>query len=176
VILVRHSVPEIEAARPACQWGLSKEGRARCLSLADDLRPHHPELILSSTEPKAQETAALLAKALHLAWHTAENLHEHERASVPFFESRAAFHEAIQAFFRHPHARVFGDETAIQALNRFANALRHALSLYPEKTVVIISHGTVMSLFIAHLTGDDPCAVWQKLKFPDFVVIPPSSR
>jgi hypothetical protein len=32
-VLVRHSVPEVDPARPAEEWRLSEEGRARCAAL-----------------------------------------------------------------------------------------------------------------------------------------------
>ena len=57
LILVRHSSPEIVPAVPADQWPLSEAGRLRCKTLAKKLAAHHPNVVVSSTEIKALETA-----------------------------------------------------------------------------------------------------------------------
>lgn len=172
LILVRHSVPELDSAQPGKLWGLSADGRARCLPLADALRAYQPDLIFASTERKAQETATLLAEALRLPWQTADNLHEHERPNTPFFPTPDEFHAALANFFRRPDALVFGAETATQALARFQTAVENIFSQHPHKNVLIVSHGTVMALFLAHRTGDNAFEIWQKLKLPDFVALP----
>lgn len=141
------------------------------MPLAAALRQSQPDHILSSTEPKAQETAACLAEALHLPWATADGLHEHERPHLPFV-SPDAFHAAITSFFQHPDELVFGAETAVQAHARFARALQHVLALHPAQTTIVVTHGTVMSLYLAHLSGGDAFKIWQNLKMPDFVVLP----
>ena len=169
LILVRHSAPEIDLARPAYQWTLSAEGRARCIPLADALRPYQPDRILSSTEPKAQETAAHVADHLRLPWTTADGLHEHERPNIPFV-TPDAFRASVASFFHHPDELVFGAETAAQAYARFALALQNALALHPTQTTLVVTHGTVMSLYLAHRTGEDAFKIWQTLKMPDFVV------
>ncbi|MCB9134984.1 MAG: histidine phosphatase family protein [Anaerolineales bacterium] len=172
LILVRHSVPVIDSARPAKLWRLSEEGRARCLPLADALRAYRPAIVLASIELKAQETAALLAESLHLPWQTADGLHEHERPNTPFFPTLDEFRSAIATFFRHPDILIFGAETASQTLTRFQAALAHILPQHPAQTVLIVSHGTVMALFLAHQTGGDAFEIWQNLQMPDFVALP----
>lgn len=170
IILVRHSVPEIDPARPARQWTLSAEGRARCIPLAEDLRSLQPQQIISSIEPKAQETAACLAELLHLPRTTADGLHEHERPHQSLL-TPDAFRAAVASFFRHPDALVFGTETAVQARARFTLALQHVFALHPAQTLIVVTHGTVMSLYLAHLTDQDAFEIWQNLKMPDFVVL-----
>jgi broad specificity phosphatase PhoE len=82
LILVRHSAPEIIPGLPAHQWHLSETGRARCKLLADEMRHYSPEVLVSSVEPKAQETAQLVAAQLGLTFQTVEGLHEHKRREI----------------------------------------------------------------------------------------------
>jgi broad specificity phosphatase PhoE len=170
VLLVRHSLPEIAADRPARQWRLNAEGRQRCRPLAEKLAAYGPAQVITSQEPKAQETGRLLAEGLGLAWETAAGLHEHERDGVPFLE-QAEWERQVADFFARPNELVLGSETAIQAGERFAAALQRVLDRFPGQTVVIVSHGTVMSLLAADRTGIDPLPFWRSLAMPDLVIL-----
>jgi broad specificity phosphatase PhoE len=46
LILVKHSLPEIEEDRPANTWKLSEEGRLRAHRLAEQLEGFEPEVIV----------------------------------------------------------------------------------------------------------------------------------
>jgi broad specificity phosphatase PhoE len=99
LIMVKHSLPEIVENLPAREWRLSNEGRIRAEKLADRLRGYHPEIIASSVEPKAMETAEIIAGKHGLAVHVFEGLHEHERDTVPFL-SRDQFESAVLEFLK----------------------------------------------------------------------------
>lgn len=170
LILVRHSIPAIDPARSADQWSLSAEGRQRCAPLADRLAQHHPGVIVTSVEPKAVETARLVAERLGLPLEVAEGLHEHDRRGVPF-ESRAAFEAAVARFFAEPARLVFGNETADGAHARFAAAVAVVLARHPGENVAVVTHGTVMTLFVARANRLEPFAFWRQLGLPALVVL-----
>lgn len=98
-------------------------------------------------------------------------LHEHDRANTPFLATRTQFHTAVENFFDHPAQLVFGNETAQQALTRFTQAIHHALTLHPNHTIAIVSHGTVITLFIAHFNRLNALDVWHKLDIPDLIIL-----
>ena len=170
LILVKHSLPAVETEYPANQWKLSEEGRSRIHRLAEKLRRFEPEVLLSSSEPKAKETAEILAGLLQLEMQVAEDLHEHDRTNTPFL-SPEAFQESIREFFAKPDQLVFGKETADQAHARFESAMEAALSDHMGKTIMIVSHGTVLSLFISRRTGISHWLLWNELGLPSFVVL-----
>lgn len=171
LILVKHSHPEIIPGVPANAWHLSAEGQRRCAPLADALAPYAPTVILSSTEPKAAETARLVAERLGLPVKGAEGLHEHDRTDLPFL-SADDFQAAVARFFAEPGRLVMGGETADEAQARFAAAVAAVLAAHPaEETVVIVAHGTVIALFVAAVAGLDGRALWQRLGLPAFVVL-----
>ncbi len=170
LILIKHAMPVIDPARSAPEWVLSEEGRAQSLRLAERLTPYNPEVIVSSDEPKAQETARIVAERLNLALQIAPGLHEHDRQGVPYVD-KAQFHATVLNFFANPSKLVFGRETADEACERFHKALQASVGQYQAENVVVVSHGTVISLFVAKMTGTEPFPVWERLGLPAFVVM-----
>jgi broad specificity phosphatase PhoE len=171
LILVRHSLPEMVAGVPASQWSLSTEGRRRCKSLAERLAEHKPTFVITSEEPKAIETGKIVARLLSLPCESELGLHEHERAVIQDLDSRESFQAQVTRFFEHPDQLVFGRETADQAYARFTAALARIVEKYPLGTLAIVSHGTVMALFIARANGFTPVPFWKSLGLPAFAVL-----
>jgi broad specificity phosphatase PhoE len=175
LILVKHSEPAIVEGVPAREWKLSEAGRIRASRLAELLAEYSPQVIVSSFEPKAVETANIIAGDLDLSLHLMENLHEHARDKVPFL-SRSEFDKGISQFFEHLQELVFGNETAVQAQARFQQAVEQVLREYQYEIVVIVAHGTVISLFVSHLTGVSAYSFWRELGLPSFVVLDLKSK
>lgn len=168
LLLVRHAAVVAEINKPAHTWTLSAEGRAKCQALAPKLRRYQPTVFVASHEPKAQETAQLLATALGCASETAPDLHEHDRNGVGWL-SPAAFEASLTAFFTRPTELVFGNETAAQAQDRFVNAVYATLARHPGQNIAIVAHGTVIALFMARLFQLDPMPFWRTLSLPCFI-------
>lgn len=137
--------------------------------MAERLRSAHyrPTKIVASVEPKATETGSIIAKRLRLPFATMEGLHEHDRRAAGFLRADV-FASRMRDLFAHPDAIVFGNESGSVALARFANAVDQVVS---EETgdVVIVSHGTVMSLFVASRAHIDASDLWAGLGLPSYV-------
>ena len=170
LILVKHSVPEIYGDQPANTWKLSEEGRSRAQHLAEELKSFEPDVILSSEEPKAKETAEIVANDLGLKMQMFPDLHEHDRSNVPYL-SHDAFQASMRDFFQEPDQLVFGRETANQVYARVYQAIHHILNEYRNKTVVIVTHGTVISLFVSRLTESSDFELWTKIGLPSFIAM-----
>jgi broad specificity phosphatase PhoE len=168
LILVKHSVPEIEESRLANTWKLSEEGQLRAQQLAEQLEQFAPEVILSSNEPKAKETAEILARRFQVEMQVLPDLHEHDRSNVPYLPYDV-FQASMRDFFQKPDELVVGRETADQAYTRFYQAVHSILNEHRNKTVVIVTHGTVISLFVSRLTGSSDLELWNMLGLPSFV-------
>jgi len=103
LILVRHSVPEIDPDVPSFQWHLSDEGRKQCFQLAENLKAYTIKVIFTSPESKAQETAEILATQLgNMPVDVHEGLREHDRRNVGWVED--GFDELLRKFYEHPAA------------------------------------------------------------------------
>ncbi|MBW3536711.1 MAG: phosphoglycerate mutase family protein [Actinobacteria bacterium] len=169
LIFVRHGSPLVDVEQPANTWPLSEEGRAASARLAERLRLHAPDLFVSSAEPKASQTAYLLAVALDADFQTAEGLEEHHRSKAGYLD-KGTFDDKVRDLFRNPDKRVFGEETANQAANRFAKAVKSVQKLNPRRSLAIVSHGTVISLWLERNAGADGLVTWKMLGLPSFVV------
>lgn len=175
LILVKHSLPEILEDVPAREWHLSEAGQGLARELAGKLLIYQPEIIVSSIEPKARETAVILAEELGLEFHEIENLHEHNRSGMMYFPSDK-FQNLVRELFDKPDELVFGNETASNALLRFHNTIERVLNLYTDKAIVVVAHGTVISLYVSWLTGCDGFVLWNELGLPSFVVLDIQSK
>src|ERR671935_2733447 len=89
LLLIRHAESAPVEGVPPDRWGLTERGRRSCAELAERLRSHELEQLVASHEPKAVETARLVAERLGLAWRVAAGLHEHERDATPWLGGEA---------------------------------------------------------------------------------------
>jgi len=170
LILVKHSLPEIVENIPAREWVLSDEGRSRARMLAEKLKSDHPEIIISSVEAKAKQTAEIISEGLGLQFGIMKGIHEHDRSGVPI-HSKDEFQSLVRRFFEQPNTLIFGNETGAQALGRFRKSVQTILESHKGRNLVIVSHGTVMSLFVSWLTRMDGYQLWKKLGLPSFMVL-----
>lgn len=175
LILVKHSLPNLQPELPAREWWLSVEGRRRCTPLAEALTVYKPQVIVASAEPKATETARLVAERMALPYRVVDGLHEHDRSNVGWLGA-AQLEASVARFFAEPQALVLGLETAEQVQRRFVGAVGGVLESNPDRNVVIVAHGTVITLFVAQMAGAatpgfSAFAFWKELGLPSFVVL-----
>ena len=169
IIMVKHSLPEIDTNRPAHAWQLSQLGIARAHRLASHVVGYQPAELISSPEPKAIGTTEVIANTFASGYRIIPGLHEHKRPDLPF-ASQGAFHARIQEMFTRPAELVYGAETALQAQDRFATALNEALSRCQTENLIVVSHGTVISLWVSLQTGADPFLLWRTLGLPSYLI------
>lgn len=158
LILIKHATPAIDPATPSAQWRL---------------RPYGVAALVSSTEPKASQTAAEIGGVLGLPHREAPGLHEHDRSNVPHMRS-AEFISLVELFFRRPDERVLGLETARAACDRFADAVAAAVADHAAHpgTLAIVTHGTVLSLLLArHNPDHDGFTLWRQMGLPSYAVV-----
>ena len=170
LILVKHASPKVDPNVPPELWSLSDEGRGRCAALAQALIPYSPAVIVSSSEPKAQETAELIARELGVETKEGTDLYEHERTNVPHMPGRE-FISMMELLFRRPGELVLGDETADEAADRFEQAVGQVLAAYPDGNVAIVSHGTVIALMLARQGAGRGFQIWREMGLPSFAVL-----
>ena len=108
--MVRHSNPEMERDQPASAWRLDEVGRRRSKLLTDRLRGFSPDVVWSSREPKAVETAEIVAAAFGVPVRTADGLEEHHRRGVPYFLTNDEFESAVEQLFCSPDQLVLGTD------------------------------------------------------------------
>jgi broad specificity phosphatase PhoE len=172
LILIKHAKPLITPNMPAKSWLLSEEGQKDTENFAFMLKPYQPQQIFSSPEPKAMETALTLTTVLKIPFLIVDDLYEHQRANEPYDDDRAVFISKIKNLFDNPDKLVYGEETANQALIRFHVGLLSAWRKFRDDNIAVVTHGTVMSLFMAHVIPTiNGFELWNCLKMPDAVVL-----
>jgi broad specificity phosphatase PhoE len=170
LILVRHAPPQVTPDVVSPRWVLSEEGRERCGWLAKTIGAYGATRLYSSLEPKALETAALVGVRLGLNVHPWRDLHENDRAGLDFGPLEA-LQLRIRGFFEAPTELVIGNETANAALHRFEIAVRALASEASGQTAAVVTHGAVLSLFVASHNPVVAFDFWSALTAPSCVVL-----
>ncbi len=170
LVLVRHSVPKMLPDVLDSQWPLSVLGRTLCAEAAEAVQPYEPAIIATSPMRRAVETASIIGKRLEVASRTVPGLEEHHRHNAGSLTG-GQFQASIAAFFAEPDSLVFGEETGNQAYERFASTVQTIKQEYPYRNIAVVSHGTVISLFVARVAGIDAQSVWKSLTQPSVIVL-----
>ena len=176
LILVRHSISQPQPGISAHQWSLTPEGQARCAALAVRLRPYQIARIATSDEPKAVATAQLLAAHLEIptALIVEPDFRETRRETAPYFGSEGEFHAAIHAAMNQPTEVLFGEESFSDARRRMMIALGRLMNAHRSETLAVVTHGTIMSLLLGHVSERDSFEIWRGIGMPAFAVLTPN--
>jgi broad specificity phosphatase PhoE len=171
LLLIRHAQTRpVAGVRPA-EFPLTEEGRRNCVAFARELARRQPAVIVTSEESKARETGEIIARTLALPVESFPGLEEHHRGVVEQLASPADFQDSIEQVFDVPDRIVYGEESAEDALARFSGAIEGVLQAHPEGHVAVVTHGTVMALFVAAHNEIDVKGFWSGLKMPDLAVL-----
>lgn len=169
-MLVKHALPVLDPAVPPREWLLGAEGEEQARRLAGLLASYAPFRLIASPEPKALRTAQLVAAELRLDVSVAAGLAEFDRPALPLMTKEE--HERINAgIFEDLDRPVLGMESGQDALQRFSNAIAAELARIESENLVAVTHGTVISLFVAAHNDIDGFTLWKQLACPAFVVL-----
>ena len=158
LVLVRHAQPvRVEAGTvtgPA-DPGLSPLGGEQATRLADWLAAERPDAVCTSPLRRARETAAPLADTLGLAADVVDGVAEYDAGSgeyIPIEELRAANDERWYATIEGRWDDTGGiDPRTFQA--RVVPAFETLIGRFAGCRVVVVTHGGVINVFLAHLLG-----------------------
>lgn len=149
-----HPQVRIDPKVPVPRWSLSEEGRARLLA-AGTRWLSGTTRIVSSSETKATETAAILGAALSIAPETDPGLDEIDRSATGYVPH--ARHEALaDAFFARPEDSAEGWERAADVTARGMAALHRQLAAHRAGDLLIVGHGGIGTLCWCRIAGLAP--------------------
>ncbi|MHA1930155.1 MAG: histidine phosphatase family protein [Candidatus Thorarchaeota archaeon] len=162
LVLLRHAEPHVEIADVPSKWGVSKEGKAQAIKLAFSGVFNDIDLIISSDEPKAYQTADMIA--LRQKQSVIRNpLFDELNRDGGFYLSSSQYKLAVQTILQDYSFRVDGWETAASALSRFKRGIDQVLAEHSSKRVLIISHGIVLTMYFSELLGNSDNMLVQEL-------------
>jgi 2,3-bisphosphoglycerate-dependent phosphoglycerate mutase len=160
LVLVRHAQPvrvEEGSVAGAADPGLSDAGHTQAERLAAWLAAESPDVVVTSPLRRAAETAAPLAAALSVEPEVVDGVAEYDAAAghyIPIEELRAAKDERWYATIEGRWADVGGvDPHTFQ--RQVVPALDTVITRFPGQRVVVVTHGGVINVFLAHVLGID---------------------
>lgn len=166
--LVRHAAVTLVDGVPPEAWRLSGEGTTAAAALAHDPGWGEVSLVSTSPEPKARDTARPLAAALHAPLHEDGGLREVRRRGTPVL-ARSRYVDLVRRFFAGEE--VPGWELRDDAAARVAASVDRSLRA-ADGPVAVVSHGLVLSLYVAWLTGAAPdLAAWDAMPLPAVALV-----
>ncbi len=117
VYIITHPDVSIDPDVPVPRWPLSERGVERMRALLNQPWISDITAIYCSTEQKAIDGAAVLAKHLALPVRQVAELGENDRSATGFLPPDE-FQATADQFFAHPHTSIRGWETAAAAQRR----------------------------------------------------------
>jgi probable phosphoglycerate mutase len=159
LILVRHAEPErVEGGTgvPA-NPGLTARGKEQAQRLAEWLAHEHVDVVLSSPQQRAVETAEPVANAHGLAVDIVAGLVEYDVQSeeyIPVEEMMASQDPRMRAMVEGRWEELGGESTLTFRL-RVAETLDEVISTYAGQRVVAVCHGGVINVALAGVLGLD---------------------
>lgn len=170
VILVRHAMPEVVRGVANRLWRLSESSREDCVLMAHHLGlPSGGTPVYSSDEPKAEETAAVLALRLGRETVVDARFGEVDRPTTwdgDYCEMAAAYvgGEPQDGWEAHEAVR-----------RRFTAGVSVALERANGADIIIVNHGMALTLYLATVVNIDAVAFWRALAFPDAWAVDPAT-
>ena len=171
--LVRHAAAAVRPELPSAQWHLSAEGRAAADALAEEPYWASIGIVYTSAEPKAAGTAQRIAARNALPIGVEPGLGEVGGRAWVEGDSR----DVARRYLRGEP--VEGWEPRDAATSRFRACVDTIASRHGAADVGAVSHGLVLTLYLAGLLGlaDDAVVdLWEGIGFPDVAVVDPEAR
>ncbi|HIH38939.1 histidine phosphatase family protein [Candidatus Woesearchaeota archaeon] len=169
---LRHAATAVDKTKPVSQWVLSEEGKKQAERIAEHNVFQRMDIIICSEEEKAYQTSLFLSKKIEKPVIKFPGLKELNRDASGFLE-KDAFEDTVRECMTRLYTSVRGWEKGIDALERFSSAIGELEDTYDRKSIVVVSHGLVINLYLAHLLGMLPEAHerMQQNTFCDFGIV-----
>jgi len=154
---LRHGKTKADENIPVSKWVLSEEGKQEAEDLAKSGIFDAVEVIYSSTEEKASQTAKPIAEKLGKEIIKIEALSELNRDKGGFMDSEK-YEKTAKDCLENPGESIENWEPASQALKRFENEIVSIEKENENKKILIIGHGYTINMYFAKLLG-----IWDKV-------------
>jgi broad specificity phosphatase PhoE len=170
--LIRHAHTR-QTALPAETWPLSDLGLLQAQRLAEQPFWQDVHIICASVEPKALQTAQIVAERHDLPVEPSFDLRE-LRCPGDFVSDYEA---AVREVLANPTASLNGWEPAGEAQTRIMTAIERLLMLHENETLAVVSHGLVLTLYLAYLADATPTLdLWHSISFASAIQIDPEGH
>lgn len=152
IIFVRHLETKKDPNLNVALWSLNEEGFKKSEELSESPLLLDAQIIYTSSEIKTVQTIKPLADKLGLPIIQNENLDEVRRGDK--FLTKEEFETEKFKQLDDLDYPAFGGETAYSALLRFEKEINKIQNENKDKTIIVVSHGTVLNLYFAKLQNN----------------------
>ncbi|MBN2100602.1 histidine phosphatase family protein [Candidatus Dojkabacteria bacterium] len=177
LILIRHSKTNVDPKTPICQWGLSEEGISLAQKLSNEPEVQSLDVIYSSLQTKALETALILAKPNAIPIKTDDNLTEVTSFTKEHFGYK--YTQNVSDFYSGKVLRLANGESADEGLKRFNEAIEMIEKVETAAGIFkagIVSHGNILSFYTAQFSDLTPIQIEQRIQMPDYAILDTRSQ
>jgi broad specificity phosphatase PhoE len=173
LIFLRHAETTITNQKIVSKWILTEKGKEEADSLLKSALFEDTELIITSNEEKAFETALPLAVRLNKPIIREKKLNEINRDKGIFFATKEEYNRNIKLCMEKRNKSFNKWETANHALKRISKKVKDIEKKYTKKKILIVSHGVVINLYFAKILGclDVVFERWLSNSFCDYGII-----
>jgi len=171
-IFLRHAQTLKNPNLPVVDWGLTDEAQL----VVEGLLKHEVfeglDFIFTSTENKAKKTAEPFVELFRVKAEEIAGLEEIKRGKSLMLSDKD-FLELKTRMFEDFSLAPNGWESSSSALARFEDSVSELDQRYKNKKILIVSHGTVLTLYFAKLLqiNNNIMQRWQGLKFCSYGVV-----
>ena len=164
---LRHASTQMDENKPVDKWILTEEGRKEIQDIVgtgifDDI-----DIIISSSEKKAIQTAYYLSERIGKDVHLNPDLRELHRGGE-YIETKEEYETRVWRCFNNPSDCSFGWETIEKCLERIQRAITRFDDRYTDKKIFIVSHGIILTAYFGELLDlpkEEMFERWKKLQF-----------
>jgi broad specificity phosphatase PhoE len=149
---LRHGHTKADKDLPISQWVLSSRGEEQAQKLVEEGIFKDIDLIFSSTEKKAYQTAKPIADALGKEIVQIEELSELDRDKGGFM-GKDEYEETVKKCLGNLNQSINHWETANHALNRFSRKIDELDKEYEDKKILVVGHGFTINMYFSKLLG-----------------------
>lgn len=141
---------------------LTEEGIQQAEDLVGFFKDKKIELIVSSPFLRAMNTIKPLSDRIHQEIYIDNRLQERILSSVPLDN----WLEELERTYIDYDLQFEGGESSNEALSRGLQVIEELLAR-PERSIVVVTHGALLSLLITHYNSEFGFVGWKNLTNPD---------
>jgi broad specificity phosphatase PhoE len=169
IVFIRHSISLVNSNIPIPTWGLSEEGVTLAKKLNELTQIKTLDVIYTSLQTKAIETAVLATKNTGIPIKTDNRLTETSSFTNKFVNLEQ-LEQNTKDYYLNPRRSINNGETVEEALNRFNTAISDITKLENKNNIGIVSHGNILASFSAQYVMQRAYELVKKIKQPDIAV------
>lgn len=147
---LRHGATQKDKNVPISKWRLSEKGEEQANNLAQQDVFNDIDIIFSSSEEKAYQTAKPIADTLKKEITQIKEISELNRDNGGFMDPEK-YEEAEKYALEYLDKSVHDWETAAHALERFSDKIEEIDKQYENKKILVVGHGFTINLYFAKL-------------------------